>query len=156
MTRMKLLSFAILLIAGCADTAPIVITNGGREVVEFVVKRPSRTENAVVLRLERTEKRFRDWLRIEIPAWGRDEEDVLYGTMKVKAEYLRDYDNGHLERANDLQDGKVRILRSSGLAGANYRFECAITFRQVLDESGKELGKKTFEMTFDAPLRERQ
>ena len=49
----------------------------------------------------------------------------------------------------------MRVIRSSGLAGSNYRFECSITFAKVTDAAGKDLGKKKFEVNFDAPIRDK-
>ncbi len=146
---------ALLAAAGCADTATVSIVNGGTETASFDVKRPIKRDGTVLLRLERSGKLFQDWLRIEIPTWPDSENDILFATLEVKAEYRRDWENGRLERASEVVDATVHVLRSSGLAGSNYHFTCAITFAKVYDESGKDLGRRKYEVAIEAPLKEK-
>ena len=147
---------AVALCAGaCKDTAVVNISNGIAEVANFEVRHPVREGGSVSFKLERSTSRWTETLSVQIPAWTDETADVLISTNHVKAVYRKTWSDGQKHEADQVSDAQVHVIRHSGLAGENYRFECAITFAKVVDGAGKELGKKKFEVNFDGPIKDR-
>ncbi len=151
---MRALTIGCLVLAGCSGhTAAVSIENGRAEVVEFDVRRPTRTDNRVVLKFVRDHRDGRDWLRLDVPAWSED--DAIIASPHIRAEYLRDWDDGRLESATEVAEARIHARRHSGLAGASYSFEVSVTFAKVVDSTGKDLGRRKFDVNFDAPIKEK-